>query len=399
MEERLTKRVVDAIAATNTDQFIWDTGTKGFGLKVTPARRKVFIFQYRTGGRGTPTKRVTIGTFGELTVDQARASARRHAGVVAEGRDPRAELRQQDDLQRLDAQNTFEALITAFIEQYAKGSQRSWRDTERLLRYDAVGAWGRRPAASLTRRDVNSLLESVKSRAPITANRLLAALRKMFKWAAATGRLDVSPVSGIPLPTAEKSRDRVLNDEELVGVLSAADVLDYPFGPFVKLLFLTAQRRREVAGLRWSEITGDVWTIPGARTKNGRAHIVHLSPPALAVLSSIPRHGDSNLVFTTNGRTPISGFSRAKTKLDAASGVEHWTFHDIRRTVTTGLANLGHPPHVADKILNHTTGAISGVAAIYQKAEFLGERKKALDDWGEHVTTLLNRVGRVTNAT
>jgi len=180
----------------------------------------------------------------------------------------------------------------------------------------------------------------------------------------------------------------VLDDSELARVLNAAKSMGYPFGPFVELLMLTAQPEDEIAGMRWSEIDGQKWTIPGHRSKNGKDHLVHLSAPALAVLAELPRDDQVDLVFTTTGTTPISGFSKAKEKIDRISGVRGWRFHDIRRTVTTGLANLGHSPHVADKILNHRSGAISGVAAVYQKAEFKVERENALTDWGNYILGL-----------
>lgn len=389
MQQRLTKRVVDDATPSDKDSFVWDTGLKGFGLKVTPAGRKSFIYQYRTGGRGTPTKRVTIGTYGALTTDQARTQAQRLAGAVADDRDPSAEGRQRKADLAHQSRNTFSGLIDAFIEQYAKRHQRQWQETERLLRHDAQPVWGKKPAALITRQDVDALLQSVASRAPISANRLGAALRKLFKWAVGNGRLEASPMAGMSLPSPERSRDRVLSDDELARLISAAESLGYPFGPFFMLLLLTAQRRDEVAGMRWSEIEENQWIIPAARSKNGRAHIVHLNEPALDILTRIPRQGDSNLIFTTTGTTPISGLSKAKDRLDELSAVRGWRFHDVRRTVTTGLANLGHPPHVCDKILNHTTGAISGVAAVYQKAEFLSERQTALDDWGRRIASLM----------
>lgn len=385
MQQRLTKRTIDQIEAAKSAQFVWDTDLKGLGLKVTPTGKKVFIYQYRTGGRGSPTKRSTIGNYGDITPDQARTQALRLAGSVAEGRDPRTERRQQQIVATQQSENSFARLVAEFIEKHAKPHQRNWLETERLLNHDAVPRWKSRPAASITKREVDELLQLVAARAPITANRLLAALRKLFNWAAATGRLDASPVLGMPSPAREQSRDRVLDDSELAGILSAAKGMPYPFGPFYQLLIFTAQRREEVAGMRWCEIDSNQWTIPAERSKNRKAHVVHLSQPALAVLSKIAKRDERGLVFTTTDTTPISGFSKAKAELDRLSAVKEWRFHDIRRTVTTGLANLGHPPHVCDKILNHTTGAISGVAAVYQKAEFLDERKKALNDWGKHV--------------
>ena len=152
----------------------------------------------------------------------------------------------------------------------------------------------------------------------------------------------------------------------------------------------TAQRRNEVSEATWTELDLDqrLWTIPGERTKNGKPHFVHLSDKAKAVLEMTPNVG--GFIFTSNGKTPFSGFSKAKKRLDDMSSVTDWRLHDIRRTVTTGMATLGIAPHIADKVMNHQSGTISGVAAVYQRHEFLEERKTALEAWGRHVQALLD---------
>jgi len=158
----------------------------------------------------------------------------------------------------------------------------------------------------------------------------------------------------------------------------------------VRLLLLTAQRREEVAAMRWSEIAkdGSAWTLPAERSKNHKAHIVHLSEPARAILASVPRIQGQDLIFSTTGETAPSGFSRAKRALDAdmpTTGGTGWRFHDFRRTAVTWGANAGFAPLVADRLLNHVGGTISGVAAVYQMGEFLAERRALLDGWAAHV--------------
>jgi integrase len=160
------------------------------------------------------------------------------------------------------------------------------------------------------------------------------------------------------------------------------------------LKLLTAQRESEVAGMRWSELdlVARTWTIPGARAKNGKPHIVHLNPLAVELLDQVPRIVDQGLLFSGNGITPVSGFSSAKARLDAAMGATDWVLHDLRRTATTGLARLGIAPHVADKVLNHAAGTIRGVAATYNRFEYLAERQAALDAWGRLVESLVRPV-------
>lgn len=223
-------------------------------------------------------------------------------------------------------------------------------------------------------------------------------------------------------PTKEYARDRALSDDELRWFWAACETIEWPFGPLAKLLLLTAQRRDEVAGMEWPEIdfAKKTWTIPRAKAKSNRAHEVQLSAAAIEVIRSLPRVGDG-LVFTTTGGTPVSGFSRAKRRLNAAMvkarrqslglpekdadlrkaigiadgkplpvEIPDWILHDLRRTAATGMARLNFPPHVVDKVLNHVSGTIRGVAAVYNRFEYLDERRVALEAWGRHVTELFS---------
>lgn len=233
-----------------------------------------------------------------------------------------------------------------------------------------------------------------------------AYLRRFFNWCTERGYLKDNPISGLKPPGQAKDRDRVLDDAEALEVWRAAEAMSGVFGPMVKLLLLTGQRLNEVAGMRWAEINTDraTWVLPSERTKNKREHEVPLTKTALDILAAIPRMSadgkPSPLVFTTTGRTPVSGFSRAKKTIDAAildarqeqdpeaEPMPHWTFHDLRRTVTTGLAKMGVHPHVADALLNHKSGTITGVAAVYNRHAYLDERRRALEAWEAHVLAL-----------
>jgi integrase len=180
----------------------------------------------------------------------------------------------------------------------------------------------------------------------------------------------------------------VLPDEELRPIVIASPAIGFPFGSIVHFLALTGQRRDEVGRMAWHHLDLDrrVWIIPAEHSKNGKPHTVHLSDQTIHLLRKVPRTG--MLVFSLNGTTPFQGYSKAKQRLDQPSRVSDWTLHDLRRTVVSGMARLGVAPHVADKILNHQSGSISGVAAVYQRHEFLIERKEALCRWGQHVANL-----------
>jgi integrase len=201
--------------------------------------------------------------------------------------------------------------------------------------------------------------------------------------------LDQSPAEGVPLPSKEVARDRVLDDNELAHVILAARGIGGPYGGIVELLALTGQRREEVAGLQREELdlAQRVWTLPKSRTKNAKAQVVHLSEQSMAVLKRAGQRGP--YVLSLLGIKPFQEFSRAKRRLDQLSGLTGWRLHDLRRTCVSGMARLGVAPHVADKILNHQAGTISGVAAVYQRHEFLLERKEALDRWGAHVAQIV----------
>ena len=196
------------------------------------------------------------------------------------------------------------------------------------------------------------------------------------------------------MPAKEISRDRVLTDDELARVIIAARKIGGPYGGIVELLALTAQRREEVARASSDELDIEqrIWTLPKSRTKNGKPHIVHLSNEAIVVLNRANKIGP--FVFSLDGAKPFQEFSRAKRELDELSGVKDWRLHDLRRTCVSGMARLGIPPHVADKILNHQSGTISGVAAVYQRHDFLAERKDALERWGTHVAQIVADASR-----
>ena len=169
--------------------------------------------------------------------------------------------------------------------------------------------------------------------------------------------------------------------------------MSWPYGAIVEFLALTGQRREEVAQLKPPEIDDKAraWTIPAERAKNKKAHIVHLSEPAWALITG---HLDGDFVFATSRGNRFQTFGKAKRDLDKLCGIRGWRLHDLRRTIVSGMARLGIPPHVADKILNHQAGTISGIAAVYQRHDFLAERKDALDRWSSHVNQIIQTFER-----
>jgi integrase len=223
------------------------------------------------------------------------------------------------------------------------------------------------------------------------ANRMLAVSRKFFDWCIDEDLLSASPCDRVKNPAAEVSRERVLSDRELALVLAAADACGFPAAPLIRLLVLTGLRRGEIGNLRWSEINIEsaTMTIPAARAKIGRSYEVPLSKVALEILIGVPiRFGPA--LFTSLPVFPSSSFAAIKSKIDAAmpEPLPGWTLHDLRRTCATGLARLGTPPHIVEKDLHHASGTFGGIAGVYQRYDFSGEVRAALDAWAEHVKGL-----------
>ena len=383
---KLTKSAIDAFPIAQSDTVYWDTALPGFGVKLTPKGRKVFIVLYRTGGAGSKLRKYTIGPYGRVTLHQARVAAQKVFAARLEGRDPAAEKRES---KRRIVADRVEDLLETFINQRLS-QNRSGGETARLLRREMGKAWAGRSIHDIGKRDLVELIFAIEQRgAPVAANKALKSIKMFLRWCVGRAILDQSPAEGVPMPTKEIARDRVLSDEELAKVILAARAIDDRYAGIVELLALTGQRREEVAKLAWEELDlgQRVWTIPKHRTKNAKPHVVHLSDESMAVLQRMGKHGPHPFAF--HGTKPFDHFASAKRKLDELSGVTEWRLHDLRRTCVSGMARLGVAPHVADKILNHQSGTISGVAAVYQRHEFLRERKDALERWGTHVGKIL----------
>jgi integrase len=199
--------------------------------------------------------------------------------------------------------------------------------------------------------------------------------------------IEVNPIAGVKPPTKIIPRERILSDQEIVNFMRAATAEGYPFGTICQILLLTAQRRGEVTNMRWSEIDFEraVWVIPGAKAKNGLVHEVPLSNHVAQLLQAMPRFQGSDHVFTTIGTTPVSGLGNAKYRIEAAVGAFDWWVHDLRRTAASGMARLGIAPHVVEKVLNHKSGVISGVAAVYNRHGYESEKRDALQRWSNRI--------------
>ncbi len=358
----------------------FDKGFPGFALRVSYGGGKSFVYFYRIGGR---LRRLTLGTYPALTLADAREAWREARQDAQAGRDPA----------RVHKRGTPATGFAAVAEEWLKRDQaknRSHDAVKRMIAKDVLPAWAHRNVTDLGRRDILDVIDAIADRGSIiTARRVQAHLHRFFKWAVGRGILEANPAADLPKPGSETPRDRVLTDTELVAVWKAAEHLGWPFGTVIRLLLLTGSRRAEIGQLRWSEIGDTAIKLEGARTKNGEPQDIPLSAAALIVLKEAPRIGTSDLLFTTNGKTPISGWSRAKALLDAQAPLPAWHVHDIRRTVATGMQRLGVGLQVVEAVLGHTSGSRAGIVGVYQRHTYADEKRTALEAWGAHVMALV----------
>ena len=309
---------------------IWDNKIPGFGLRVAPTGLKVFFLCYRHKGK---SRRLSLGRYPFVTLSDARAKASEAIKLIDNGTDPAASETETQEAATADSY-TFTKAVEAFVRLHCQRYNRpvTARDTERILRKRFVAPWANRDIRQIGRTDIFKILdETVEQGLPSAANHALSAIRKFFNWCVQRGMLETSPCLGIAKPANNNSRERVLDADELAAIWKGADLVGYPFGPIVKLLLLTAQRRGEVANMQWSQLNHEdkSWTLPAELTKNHRQHILPLAPEAIALLGSLPRFS-GDFVFPSRGQLPaFAHFSQGKSKLDVLSGVTDWTLHDL----------------------------------------------------------------------
>jgi integrase len=251
---------------------------------------------------------------------------------------------------------------------------------------------GDRDITTVTRRDIRDLIDGIiDSGKPVQANRVQAAIHALLVWAVEREIIEINPAAGLRRQTKEKARDRVLTNSELRAVWNAIDELGYPAGPLFKLLILTAARRDEVREMRWSEIDlqKGVWTLPAERSKNGLAHPIPLSSVAREVLAAMPRFPGVDYVFSAKGNgCCYTNLQKPKAAIDRTTGVTGWTLHDLRRTVGTGMGELGIIIETISRVLNHSERTIAGVTARYARADHTESNRAALEAWAQHVLNL-----------
>jgi integrase len=245
---------------------------------------------------------------------------------------------------------------------------------------------GTRRPDEITRTELVDLLDGIADRgAPIQANRTAAVISRLFSWMLDRGDVETSPAVRLPKPGTERARERVLSDDEIKKLWSVWDAMAWPFGWIFQLLLVTAQRRGQAAGMAWSELDlkRKVWTSP---TKAQHLHEIPLSPLALEIIGRVKKYEDAEFLFSTTGKTPASGFSKAVADSIKDCGVDGWSPHDLRRTAATNMARLGIPKLTISRVLDHAEG---GVTELYVRHSYFDEKRQALGIWGRRLDEIL----------
>ncbi len=390
-------KMARAKKGTRIERF--DSGADGLCLRITDRGTKSWcISYYSPDADGEPKhRRFTIGPWPTIGVARARDEARLIKSQARAGIDPKAEREAARADRRTEAQTrarkTFKVIAENYITLEVPGLRRG-AEIEAIIRREFLPKWGNRQATDLRANDLTEITDSLRTAGkPMAAHRVYETANRIFNWAIGRGDIESSPFAVMKPPIKKKPRGRALKEHEIKALWPALTGLAYPFGPIQQLLLLLGQRRGEVAEMQWPEVDlkKREWTIPAERSKNDSEHIVPLPDAAIDILDSLPRFTEGDYLFTTtSGRRPVSGFSKAKLRTDQLlhdqdSPIADWRVHDLRRTCRTGMARLGVPEIVSERVLNHLP---QGLGKIYNVHEYLDEKRDALDRWAQEVQNI-----------
>lgn len=374
-----------------------DDKVPGLRVRISSKGNKTFILRKRQGDK---VHNFTLGVYGHrFTLAEARGKARALLSDLEAGKAPPTSQKQSPM-----SKGTIKAMLPAYLE--SKAHLRSHREMKRILENYVMPKLGDRLADTVTRGEITALIDDIARTAPTMARAVHAQLSAFYTWALPRlDRLQSNPCRDAGRPAKGKARDRVLTNEELRALWIAADGEGFPWGPAFKLMMLTGARRKEVFNADRSEfdLKAGEWIIPPARSKNDLANILPLADAAQAVIKAIPVFEGTAKLMPAQGNKANgpSGFSKAQARLQTAVDMAlnresgpHWTMHDIRRTVATGLQRLGVRFEVTEAVMNHVSGSKGGIAGVYQRHDWKAEKGAALRQWAEE----LDRIVRTANA-
>lgn len=347
----------------------FDDSLSGFGVRISQGGTKTFIVLC-----GPKRKRFSIGRYPNMSLAKARARAK---GIQAEFALESSHKITRPTLKYEDARRLF------LEDSEKRNKPRTFEEYARLLHkhFPLSG-----PLEAIDRHELMRVLDKLKS-TPSEQKHAFVAIRTMMNWCWKRGYIETSPVP--PLTFRSTPRDRVLSDTELRLVWERGGSWKYPFGTIVQLLILTGQRRGEITNLRRSWIEGAIVTFPSEIVKNSRKHTLPLGNMAKSIIENVPQGTDLLFPSRLNDQTPFNGFSRSKRNFDHDIEIEPYTLHDLRRTFSSIMAKLGTPIHVTEKILNHASGTISGVSAVYNRHAYQDEMRAAFNEYEAYLSKLL----------
>jgi integrase len=383
-------------AAPGQRAHYWDALVPSFGLRVTDRGAKSFVVYRRWPGSRAPARR-TIGDVKSVTLAEARDKAREWITLAERGIDPAEQQRKAKVEEQRRRQAMFKAVVEAWLASDEVKKTRTANSVAREMRAEFVAIWGDWPLTDVSAADIAAVIRAKATTAPGQARNLLGHLKRFFGWAQAQHSygLEASPVAALKpdrLVGKKSIRKRVLSDEELRALWEATEALDYPFGPLIKLLALTGQRRSDVSEARWPEfdLSKKLWTIPPERYKTDAPHVVPLCDDAVAILKNLPRFKRGDHVFTTTfGVRPTSSFSKLKVRLDKlleGKMAGPWILHDVRRTVRTGLSALPITDTVKELVIGH---AQPGLHQVYDQHAYVDEKRRALELWAMRLRDII----------
>jgi integrase len=396
---RLTASKIDAIKPPEQGQIeLYDHDLPGFAFRVGRSGKRAWVLRYRVKANGTHPacmRRLTLGSYPAMSLADARRHARAKLGEVASGGDPAGESEAAAEAEARDRANTLAELAGRYMshcEAQGRNKARTLAQKHRMLKR-LLAVWGTRPASSISRRDIIALVEKIAERgAGIQANRTVALISNLFAFATDREIITANPAHRIPKPGVERSRDRVLVEDEIRRVWKALDDEPRKVAAIVQLTLLTAQRRGEVCGLRWDELDLDRgwWTLPAERAKNKLSHRVPLGPQALAILRAI-HEAPHDPVWVFRGghlNQPLTNLQKPLRRVRTAAKVDDFKLHDLRRTAASLMASLGVPRFVLGRVLNHID---SSITAVYDRHTYDAEKRQALEKLDRHLQAIVNR--------
>lgn len=380
-----------------------DSVVPGLRLRVGVSGTKTFTLRKRVAGK---YRNITLGRFSErMTLSDARKKARQILSDVEMKADPVKALPKP---QRLTVSgHTVRALWPGYKK--SKSHLRKVGEIERVFERHILPEFGDRAADAITRSEITRFIDKIAQHTPVMARNVLAYFSAFYTWALPRlDRLPGNPCRDAGRPPKPKCRERVLSEQEIGALCLVLQGEAGPFGPTIRLLLLTGQRRNEVFEANRAEFDLEraMWTIPSDRAKNGSAHLVPLSSPALAIVKELLVSHKSDKLIPARGNWDAgpSGFSKAMTRIRAAletmvgEPVPHWTLHDLRRTLATGMQRLGIRLEVTEAVLNHLSGSRAGIVGVYQRHNYFEEKAVALNGWAKEVTRLTRAAKKIASA-